>query len=298
MIPGLPMGLMGGEPTAPQGGEIRIVTPNITFEVEIPEGFDTFSIAMVDAGTEPTSSWGGSGGTLRWKNDIPVPTDRKLTLKAGGPAFGDRASTAIWDGGDMSGAETSPGGNGGDYSQACGGGGGGGAGLFDAPGGEGESRYIGYSGAGYSFTGTAIFSGSCSPPTSPSYFALFTTSQQGTPNQLISELPSASSQGWTPDDNGKLVALQLPASTGGCYYYYYTITGIGCSSLGPSGNGGFAGVNGGGVSLGINPDFSRGRGIRYGGTLASSGGIRVIWGEGRTFPNSLDGNDSSTIETY
>src|SRR5690554_1865514 len=106
MIPGLPMGLMGGEPTAPQGGEIRIVTENTTFEVEIPEGFDTFSIAMVDAGTPPGSSRGGSGGTLRWKNDIPVPTDRKLTLKAGRPAFGDRASTAIWDGGDMSGAET------------------------------------------------------------------------------------------------------------------------------------------------------------------------------------------------
>lgn len=123
-----------------------------TYVLIFPEGVETFSAVGIAAGLEApnvTPFTGKAAGNLHWRNNIPVPASRMVTIQIGdGDGTGaSNKETSIKDGGTyLLRASNSNGGAGEDYWLTLGGGGG--RGGLGGPGGPGNAG-LGGGGPGY-----------------------------------------------------------------------------------------------------------------------------------------------------
>lgn len=143
--------LMSSGRSSARPSQVEYTAPG-TYVLIFPEGVETFSAVGIAAGLEApniTPFNGRSAGNLHWRNDIPVPASRAVTIQIGN---GDGTSTSnketsIKDGGTyLLRASNSSGNAGQDYWETLGGGGG--RGGYGGPG-SGGNAGLGGGGPGY-----------------------------------------------------------------------------------------------------------------------------------------------------
>lgn len=73
---------------APPAGEVVVTTQETDILWAVPAGVFEVSALVVEGGQGSSRRYGGSGGRLRWLNQIAVTPGETLTLRAGGPGDG------------------------------------------------------------------------------------------------------------------------------------------------------------------------------------------------------------------
>lgn len=229
-----------------------------TYVLIFPAGVETFSAVGIAAGLEaPNTSpfTGRAAGNLHWRNSIPVPASRMVTIQVGD---GDGTSTSnketfIKDGATyLLRATNSSGGAGQDYWETLGGGGGRGG-----PGGPGGPGNAGLGGGGPGYDGPGGQGGN------------YLDTAQG-------QLPATDSGGGRGGD------------INGTPYGWLSSYGEGTGLLGRSADKT--------TSLG---DKLFGYGS-WGGPSAGggNGGVRVIWGDDRSYPDNPPDRASSDAALF
>lgn len=268
--------LMGGE-SGPPPGQIAYTSAG-TYSWVVPDGVTTVSAVVVSSGQSGTMSYGGSGGDLRYINNLSVTPGETLTIVVGQGTNGtgqknnssiSRSGTALIS---SSSSMTPPiyGGNGGSgaYGQ---GGPGGGAGGYSGNGGGPYSNGSGGGGGagGYgTYVQTMEWAGSVSGTGAGGWGGGVGLRGQGANGTVGADAPGVAL--WevgSPGGAGSATGATVGSSGGGGGTYYW----------GPDAQYGFAGQ-----VYGSNANGSSG-----------SGGVRIIWPSGsRMFPSTNTGDMS------
>lgn len=224
----------------------------------VPAGVTSISVVAVGKGGLANGATGGRGADLRWRNNIPVTPGETLKISvdsgAGGAAKLLRDTTELLSarGGD-SGTSTALGGG-------VGGGNGGAAGVgsgYYGGGGGGAGGYAGNGGAGGAGSG----------------------GKNGA--------NGAGGGGGGGGGNGSPPTVNRRGAAGG---------GVGMMGQGTNGTGGAGSTNGAlshvGTpgSNGTTIEFGAGKGGHDTTSVSSKGAVRIIWGAGRSFPNTNTGD--------
>ena len=220
------------------------------------------------------SGGAAGGGGLGWKNNIPVTPGQSYTLEVGSAATGGSGN----NGGDSYFINaTTVQGRGGQGSTNTNGQPGGGyvgdGGGYGGAGGAGGSTYEGGGGGAGGYTGNGGNGGFGNGSTHPS------------------STPLADRQGQDGSGGG---------GGGGGYGGGYTGGGVGILGAGTPGLGG-AYSPPAGVPFGSGTAGSGGSGISYGGggsgagAQGGSGAVRIVWGRGRSYPNTNTGNVNDRV---
>jgi len=220
------------------------------------------------------SGGAAGGGGLGWKNNIPVTPGQSYTLEVGSAATGGSGN----DGGDsyFINATTVKGGGGQGSTNTNGQPGGtyvGDGGGNGGSGGAGGSTYEGGGGGAGGYTGSGGAGGFGNGSTHPS------------------STPLADRQGQDGSGGG---------GGGGGYGGGYTGGGVGILGAGSPGLGG-AYSPPAGVPWGSGDAGSGGSGTSYGGggsgagAQGGSGAVRIVWGRGRSYPNTNTGNVNDRV---
>ena len=218
-----------------------------TFSWIAPTRVTAVSVVAVGAG----GSGGGTGGGLGWKNCIPVVAGNSYTLVVGSnsPPSSDSyfCAPTVVKGGGF--LSGSP------FTGT--GGGNGGAGGNHGGGGAG-----GYCGAG----------GGAGPSSGPGCYTFY----YGAP-----ATPGSGGGGGGGGRRGICGAPQYGYNGGGVGIFGKGADGTGGAGPGNAGSGGSGLTYGGGGGYSISPSYVQSN------SLGGCGAVRVIWGSGRAFPNTL-----------
>lgn len=239
-----------------------------TYNITVADNVYSWSCVVVQGGQGGSSRFGGSGGRLRWTNDLPVIPGEVLTVVVGdGGAFGSKASvtpgadTTISRGGTVifssafAVSGSIGGGNGGAggapyyYSDDANGGGGGGAGGYSGNGGNGgeAAATAGTGGAG------------------------------GGGGRRSSATLDDGGEGGGVGVRGEGASGAAGSTLGGDGGFGSSSTSV---TNGRGGGGGYW-VDGGEIA----------GGVEQGGGSGGPGAFRAMWGGGRSYPSTRTANE-------
>lgn len=303
--------LLTGGQSAP--GEMIFTTPG-TYTVDVPLGVSRVAMVGVGAGANGIASRGGGGGALVYANNVDVANYNtlKITVGAAGVASvvqglltaagGNNANGGVGSGGTGGGS----GGSGGGYATGdtnAYGGGGGAAGRYTVPGGNGAVGSTRQEFWDYRYDWETIRRVTMSEV--PAYLGWpYDYLHPGTFANLA-DIESSVSPGDYPD--GSVVVIRTSI-----YAYYmqaihtarYRMSAY--VSVDPTGSigmgrGGDSLNDGEGVDLFGSNATPANNGYGFGGGRNRPGGggaVRIIWGEGRSFPSNAGQAESETVEVY
>lgn len=281
----------GATVSIPVSGQVAYTTAG-TYSWTAPAGVTSVSVVAVGGGGGGGYQWssgGGGGGGLGWKNNISVTPGQtyEVVVGAAGPYQPNATSSAAAGGNSyfISLATVSGygGGQGGPSATSSGGGRGGGY-VGDGGGRGGDGAYEGSwtrAGAGAGgYSGNGADSGNSTGTAAP------TGSGAGAAGGYYS-----STYGVPAGGGVGIFGRGADGVARGNYY------GGGGGSGGANGRGGegsgesgYYNINGGDYGGG-----GGGSGTSYGGGPGGKGAVRIIWGAGRSFPNTLTADQGNTI---
>jgi len=269
---------------APPGG--ALFTKSGTYTWTAPDGVTSVStIAIGGGGGGISTSYGGSAGGASYFEDGST-----MVAEAGGGAPGTSVNAP---GGQVLAGTGNAGGSGGSGNY----GGGGGAGGYTATGGAGANS--GYAGGG----GTGIFGGTGAGGTGGSGGVGGAGDNGGGTGGASANDTGGGIGPATGDAVAGTIGTTGTGAThgGGMTYYATTGYGGGGGAFGGGGGGyGSYGYGGGGGALAYANNYpvtpgatytvvvgaGGAAGSGYGGGSGASGGVRIVWGSGRSFPNT------------
>ena len=257
----------------------QVFTSNGTFTV--PSGVSEVHVVCIGGGGGASGNGGpggsgGGGGGLGYKNSIPVTAGQSYTVYVGGGGSGCSGMCSAGAGGDSYFINTSTvkggGGSGGvgynnptaggSYTGDGGGNGGSGGGRPGGGGGGGGGGAGGYSGNG----GNGAYHSSY-----PGYSTKAGDAGNGGGG-------GGGSSNWGGDGN----------QGGGTWYLGQGSSGNGGGQNNGSAGDGYQGSNPSGGSANVSQSYGGGGrgGVWGGGTSGGGGVVRIIWGQGRSFPST------------
>jgi hypothetical protein len=294
--------------TAAPSGNQELTTTGTT-SIVIPDGITTISVLGIGAGANGTSSAGGGGGSTGYKNAITVTPNETLTASI--PAAGSNTPTTLKRGSTtLLSIPSANGRTGGASPQGVDGGGAGGDGgnaYSSYGGGGGAAGRIGYTGGnGSDYTSQSVPSTTYSLQNQlqSSYSYNSSTYQGQTWSSGYVYGSGGAGSSYTSTHLTNVSNSEMPGHPYWTYTVYnYTWVSVASttystsySSTNPTGSsglgrGGTAGSRGEGMGLtGANTVPSSGAGYGYGGgssqTAGGNGAMRIIWGQGLSFPNN------------
>lgn len=255
----------------PLPGQVKYLTPG-TYTWVAPVNVNKVSAVVVGPGEAGTSSCGGGGGGLGWKNCIPVTPGSSYTIVVGAKnshtnSYFKCASTVMGGAGVNTSGGSHVGDGGGNGGSGSYGSGGGGAGGYCGNGGDGNSNAASGSdgGCGGCTRGNGCYPG---PGYWCAYYYIYPTYYY-----------------WTGAGGGGGVNVYGKAGAKGSLYYRQAGSG-GVDG----GNGGTHDSNSGGAATGGSGGAYGGGGgsgnYCYGGGCGADGAVRLIWGACRAYPSS------------
>jgi len=280
-VSGLLLNLLGSTQSAASGpvGGIRWITA-ASYTWTCPADVTSVCVLCVGAGGSG-GAYGGSGGSLAYKNNVTVTPGQNYTIVVGATNLIPVASPYTWSAGDSSALGTSAEGGEGGYSGTS-------ASVYHAIG-------TNYDGGGRGGLASTDFYGAV-PTGGNAYLEGAGGGAGGYAGDggTAGKGPAAGTDGSGGGGGGGAVQPNnISSGGGGVGLFGQGANGAGAAGYtsGAVGGGGSGGANGTAVSSSSSYGGQHGGGSgALGGvtpTQAQCGAVRIIWGAGRSFPNTL-----------